>query len=463
MQWLEKNVCVVGLGRSGKAAINLLLQRGANIVAFDDIDTSLPKSEILSYEHRGVIFLNKASEEFPNENLDLDLVVVSPGVAFDHPLVKKLDARGIPIWSELELGWRETQCSSIAITGTNGKTTTTEWISAMLSKNGRQTTTAGNIGFPLCEVADRTQDLDVVTLEVSSFQLERVDEFKPNIALILNLAEDHLDRHQTMENYIRTKARIFEKQGPSDFAIIQWESWQQLQNLKISIPAQVITFSVEESLADLYLDGDLIVSRLPGWPKEILNLDNCILEGKHHVANLMAVFLVGRAMELSIESMVQMGPRLQVGSHRCEMVAESNGVRFYNDSKATNIHALCNGLQAMPQSSFGPKNIWLIAGGQGKGLDFRGAVEELERRVKGVFLVGQTAAEIRDVWEGFVTCKLADNLVLAVAEAGRNAVPGDVVLLSPACASFDMYDSYQHRGDTFRAAVAQWVDTMGGH
>jgi len=262
VQWLEKNVCVVGLGRSGKAAINLLLQRGVNIVAFDDIDASLPKSEILSYEQRGVIFLNKASEEFPDENLELDLVVVSPGVAFDHPLVKKLDARGIPIWSELELGWRETQCSSIAITGTNGKTTTTEWISAMLSKNDRQTIAAGNIGLPLCEVADRTQDLDVVTLEVSSFQLERVDSFKPNVALILNLAEDHLDRHQTMENYIRTKARIFEKQGPSDFAIIQWESWQQLQKLKISIPAQVVTFSVEESLADLYLDGDLIVSRL---------------------------------------------------------------------------------------------------------------------------------------------------------------------------------------------------------
>jgi UDP-N-acetylmuramoylalanine--D-glutamate ligase len=145
------------------------------------------------------------------------------------------------------------------------------------------------------------------------------------------------------------------------------------------------------------------------------------------------------------------------------MIAESNGVRFYNDSKATNTHALRSALQAMPESASGPKNIWLIAGGQSKGLDFRKVVQELERRVKGVFLIGQTAAEIRHAWEGFVTCNLADNLVEAVAEAGRNAVPGDVVLLSPACASFDMFDSYQHRGEMYRGAVAQWVDTMGGN
>ena len=174
----------------------------------------------------------------------------------------------------------------------------------------------------------------------------------------------------------------------------------------------------------------------------------------------MAVLLVGRAMRLPLESMIEIGSRLQAGPHRCEMVAESNGVRFYNDSKATNTHALCSALQAMPESAFGSKNIWLIAGGQGKEFDFRRAVQDLERRVKGVFLIGETAAEIQHDWEGFVTCNLADNLVKAVAEAGRNAVPGDVVLLSPACASFDMFDSYQHRGETYRTTVAQWIDTM---
>jgi len=462
-RWLGKYVCVIGLGRSGKAAVNLLLQRGARVVAYDDCDTPLPKSEISSYEHRGVEFLYGFSEEQSWDKLGFDLVVVSPGVALDNPLVKNLDARGIPIWSELEMGWSEMECPSIAITGTNGKTTTTEWVVAMLLEDGRQTVAAGNIGLPLCEVAGEAQDLDVVTLEVSSFQLERMDKFKPDVALMLNLAEDHLDRHQTMEKYIRAKARIFEMQGPDNIAILQWESWQQLQRLNISIPGQVVTFSVEEAAADLYLDDDLIVSRLSGWPGVILNLKDCILEGKHQAANLMAALLAGRAMRLPLELLIEVGTRLQVGPHRCEMIAESNGVRFYNDSKATNTHALCGALQAMPASEFGPKNIWLIAGGQGKGLDFRGAVQELERRVKGVFLIGQTAAEIRQVWGSFVACNFADNLVEAVTEAGRNAVPGDVVLLSPACASFDVFDSYQHRGEIYRGAVAQWIHTMGGN
>jgi len=458
--WLGKKVCVVGLGRSGQAVISLLLQRGASVVAYDDADTPLPKSEISSYEHRGVEFLYDSSNEQSLENLDFDLVVVSPGIAFDHPLVKHLDTRGIPVWSELELGWRETKCASIAVTGTNGKTTVVEWVDTMLSGSGIQTVAAGNIGLPLSEAVDETQDLDVVVLEVSSFQLERIDKFKPDVAVMLNLAEDHLDRHQTKENYIRTKARIFEMQEPDDNAIIQWESWQQLKQLNISIPGQVVTFSVEESLADLYLDGNFIVSRFPDWPKEVLNLDDCILEGKHQAANLMAVLLSGRAMRLPLESMLETISGIQAGPHRCEMIAESNGVRFYNDSKATNTHALCSALQAMPESPSGSKNIWLIAGGQGKELDFRRAVQDLEKRVKGVFLIGETAAEIRHDWEGFVTCNLADNLVKAVAEAGRNAVPGDVVLLSPACASFDMFDSYQHRGEVYRATVVQWIDTM---
>jgi len=461
-RWLGKNVCVMGLGRSGKATINLLLQRGASVVAFDDSDMSLPKSEISSYERRGVTFIFDSSNEQSLGNMGFDLIVVSPGIAFDHPLVKRLDARGVPIWSELELGWRETKCPSIAVTGTNGKTTTVEWIDTMLSGSGLQTVAVGNIGLPLSEVAKepKTQGLDAVVLEVSSFQLERIDKFKPDVAVMLNLAEDHLDRHRAMENYIRTKARIFEMQEPDDNVVIQWESWQQLKQSNISVAGQIATFSTEESSADLYLDGNLIVSRLPDWPKEVLNLDDCILEGKHQAANLMAVLLVGRAMRLPLESMIEIGSRLQAGPHRCEMVAESNGVRFYNDSKATNTHALCSALQAMPESAFGSKNIWLIAGGQGKEFDFRRAVQDLERRVKGVFLIGETAAEIQHDWEGFVTCNLADNLVKAVAEAGRNAVPGDVVLLSPACASFDMFDSYQHRGETYRTTVAQWIDTM---
>jgi len=456
--WRGQSVCVIGLGASGRAAVDLLLAHGARVIAIDDADTPELRELIEPLQQRGAE-CHLGSPGTLSENFDLS--VISPGVPLENPIVASLRERGIPVWSELELGWRQSGCLAIGITGTNGKTTTTELVTAILGQNQRRTLAAGNIGTPVCAVARQSRELDVLTLEVSSFQLETIDTFRPNIAVLLNLAPDHLDRHGSMENYIRAKARLFENQEPFDRAIIQMDVWRELERLGIDVSAKVITFSATDEAADLYLDRSLLISRLPGWTGPILDLDQCQLKGHHNAENLLAALLVGRAMKLSVEEMIPALRDFQPGPHRCELIVEQSGVKFFNDSKATNVHALCSALRSMPTAGE-PKNIWLIAGGQDKALDFHAAGPEVSRRVKGAFLLGETRADLRAAWGLFTPCYLVGNLLEAVAEAGRNADPGDVVLLSPACASFDMFGSYQHRGESFREVVAAWL-AQDGH
>jgi len=453
----SKRVCVIGLGTSGRAAIDLLLAKGVNVTPVDSAESDELIEYAAAMSERGVechLGNNSVLSDV------FELAVVSPGVPLDQPLIVSLQKHGVPIWSELELGWRESNCLAIAITGTNGKTTTTELVSTMLTQNQRRTMAAGNIGTPLSAVAGRTDELDVVTLEVSSFQLQTIDSFRPNIAVLLNLAPDHLDRHGCMENYIRAKARIFENQEPFDRAIIQWDAWQELQRLGIKISSKIITFSATDETADLYLNRSLMISRLADWPGPILDLEKCELDGRHNAENLLAAILVGRAMKLSLEEMIPSMCDFKSGPHRCELIAEKDGVKYFNDSKATNVHALCSALRTMPNTGE-PRNIWLIAGGQDKKLDFHAAGSDVSQRVKGAYLMGEASEPLRAAWSLFAPCNIVDNLVEAVVEAGRNAVPGDVVLLSPACASFDMFDSYQHRGESFRSAVAGWLATRG--
>jgi UDP-N-acetylmuramoylalanine--D-glutamate ligase len=458
MDWAGKNVCVIGLGRSGVSAAEQLLQQGTTVTAFDNTDTSALQQTAAALTDKGAtcrLGVDEISGAF-------DLAVISPGVRSDLPMVANLRSRGVQIWGELELGWRFTECPAIAITGTNGKTTTTEWIASLLGQAQRRTIAAGNIGTPLCAVVSQTRELDAVTLEVSSFQLETIADFRPAIGVLLNLAPDHLDRHGSMDNYIRAKARLFENQKPIDHAIVQLEALRELEKLDLSPPSKIITFSVTDTAADLHVDRSLIVSRLPGWTRPLLDLDECAIDGLHNAENLMAALAVGYCQKISVDEIKAALSSSHAGPHRCEFVAEIGGVRFVNDSKATNVHALCSALQAMPAGD-SSKNIWLIAGGQDKGLDFLAAGPEIARRVKGSYLLGEAREQIRAGWTHFLPCELVANLVEAVAEARRKAVPGDVVLLSPACASFDQFDSYEHRGREFcQAVVGLNADTRTG-
>jgi UDP-N-acetylmuramoylalanine--D-glutamate ligase len=384
---------------------------------------------------------------------EFDLVVASPGVPWSNPILAEMARRQVEVIGEFELGYEFARCLNIAITGTNGKTTTTEVVARLLSQHHINTRAAGNIGTPVCAVIEETKRLDFLTLEVSSFQLETTKFFRPAIAVLLNLTPDHLDRYASLAEYARAKGRIFLHQQSFDWAIVQSEALAQLRSLRVEIPSKLITFSASNRRADLWLDRGLITSRLPDWEGPLLDMARCRLAGPHHAENLMAALAVGRVLRLPLESMAETLRTHAPAPHRCELVGEVNGVKYVNDSKATNLDALHKALLAAPTARPGEPNVWLIAGGRDKGFEYHDVGPLLSQRVKGAFLIGETREKIRAAWGLFTPCALADSLVEAVHEAARSAVAGDIVLLSPACSSFDQFQNYEHRGEVFRETV----------
>lgn len=446
----NKQVLVIGLGSSGQAACRLLRKRLAQVTAIDQADTAELRSEAERLRALGVRVKLGVSE---SPRRAFDLAVVSPGVPLELPLFQALRRKQVPLIGELELGYQLSYCLNIAITGTNGKTTTTELVTRMLLHNHRKTVAAGNIGLPLCAVAEQSRDLDFLTLEVSSFQLETIQYFRPAIAVLLNITPDHLDRYSSMNDYVCAKARLFSNQQPFDWAIIQSEALAQIRSLDLPVPGKVITFSANNRRADLILDHGLIVSRLPDWTGPLLDMDACQVRGPHNAENLMAALAVGRVLRIPLRQMAEALTSYQPASHRCEQVAELNGVKFVNDSKATNLDALAKALHTMPESKRGQANVLLIAGGKDKGLPYHDIGPLLAQRVKHAYLLGDMREKLRAAWSLFTPCTVVSSLLEAVSKAYENAKSEDVVLLSPACSSFDMFRNYQHRGEEFRRAV----------
>jgi UDP-N-acetylmuramoylalanine--D-glutamate ligase len=449
----NKNILVIGLGLSGVAATELSLSRGATVTALDSANAASLGEQANKLRARGVQVVLGATSLPP---ASFDLAVVSPGVPLDHPLVAEARRREIPLMGELELGYQQSLALNVSITGTNGKTTTTELIERVLTANRLKTIAAGNIGTPLCAIADRARELDFITLEVSSFQLETIQFFRPAVAVLMNITPDHLDRYPGMEDYARAKARIFENQQAFDWAIVQSEALAQLVKLGVEVPSKVITFSAVDQTADLYLDRGLIISRIENWSGPLLDMDDVQLRGPHNAENIMATLAVGRVLHIPLEGMVRAIRGYAPAPHRCEFVAEINGVKFVNDSKATNVDAVRKALLAMPggRNSRAP-NVWLLAGGKDKGFDYHDVGPLLSERVKGAFLFGETREKIRAAWSLFTPCSIMPTLIEAVSAAREMALPGDVILLSPACSSFDQFRNYQHRGEVFRQAVKQ--------
>jgi UDP-N-acetylmuramoylalanine--D-glutamate ligase len=445
-----KQTLVIGLGKSGVAAAGLLHQRGAKVSIVDSANTPQLQAEAENLRARGIEVRLGATQPPAGA---FDLVVVSPGVPWNNPVLCEMGERAVPIIGEFELGYQHSRCLNIAITGTNGKTTTTEMVERLLAARRIKTLAAGNIGTPVCSVIEQTADLDFLTLEVSSFQLETIQYFRPAIGVLLNITPDHMDRYTGMADYALAKARLFSNQQAFDWAIIQSEALAQLQALNANIPSKVITFSANNRRADLHLDRSLILSRLDGWAGPLLNLEHCRVAGPHNAENLMAALAVGRVLRIPLEAMAETLTAFQSGPHRCELVADINGVKFVNDSKATNLDAVRQALLSAPASHPGEPNVWLIAGGRDKAFEYYEIGPLLSQRVKGAYLIGETREKIRAAWSLFTPCTLADSLIEAVSEAARHAAAGDVVLLSPACSSFDQFRNYQHRGEVFREAV----------
>jgi UDP-N-acetylmuramoylalanine--D-glutamate ligase len=277
--------------------------------------------------------------------------------------------------------------------------------------------------------------------------------FRPAVAVLLNLAPDHLDRYATLADYVRANACLFANQQAFDWAIVQREALIQLQSLDLPLPGKVISFSAQDRKADIFMDRGFLVGRIADWSGPLLDMDLCQLRGPHNAENLMAALVVGHVLRVPLEAMVDAAKSYAPGPHRGELVAEIGGVKYINDSKATNVDALRNALLAVPAQRGGEPNIWLIAGGQDKGLDFHDAGPLLSQRVKGAFLLGEARENIRAAWGLFTPCTLVGSLLEAVAAAAKHATPGDVVLLSPACSSFDQFRNYQHRGEVFCQAV----------
>jgi UDP-N-acetylmuramoylalanine--D-glutamate ligase len=436
LRYENQNVAVLGAGLSGTAAALLLRSEGAGVTVLDSAEEkNLLKSTLDNLRAQGVRIISGSAAE--SDATRYDLVVLSPGIDPDSALAQNFSSRQIPITGELELGWRSSGLPAIAITGTNGKTTTTELLAQMLNACGQRTIACGNIGKPLSEVARRQQEFEVLTIEVSSFQLETIQTFRPSIAIWLNFAPDHLDRYRSVAEYRAAKLRIFENQTLEDVAIINAaESLPQ-------ITARKITFSAYTDQADFRLTEGAIVYE----DRPVLRMAETRLRGAHNIENLMATLAAGMVRGLSFEQMVPPLSVYEPQPHRCEFVREVAGASYINDSKATNLDAVEKALRAQT------KPVVLLAGGKDKGFTYESLRSLVKEKVKACVLFGEMAGRIARDWEGAVKCEIANSLADAVERTHRLAQSGDVVLFSPGTSSFDMFKSYADRGDQFRALV----------
>ena len=453
----NQQVLVIGLGRRGRAACELLRTADANVVVVDEADTAELRAEAARLRPLGVE-VNLGASTAPDRQFSLG--VVSPAVPLDSAVVRELVGRNVPVIGEFELGFQKSSCLAIGIAGTNGKGTTGELIEGLLTHNHRRTVLCGHGARPLCSVAAETKLLDFLILQVNSFQLEATRFFRPAVAVLMNLAPDHADRYASHADYVRANARLFANQQAFDWAIVQSEALAQLRSFDLPIPAKTITFSANNRRADIYLDRGLLISRLPDWSWPLLDLERCRLQGAHNAENLMAALAVGHVLRLPLDRMTDVLQAHPAGPHRFERVAEIGGVQYINDSKATNLDALQKALLSAPGAG-GDPNVWLIAGGRDKGREYYDAGPLLSRRVKGAFLLGEAREKLRAAWGLFTPCAPVDSLLEAVTVAARNAVSGDVILLSPACSSFDQFRNYQHRGEVFREAVRKLAASAG--
>ena len=427
MELKGKDVVVLGLGRSGMAAASLLQRDGARVVVRDESMDDQLQERAIRLRRLGVRV--ELGNQF-DHSTHFDLAVLSPGIAPGRPIVREVLTQNTPLLGELELAYRFCLCPVIAVTGTNGKTTTTELIAAMLAGCGQRTTAAGNIGHAFSDAVEASAGLDAVVLEVSSFQLEKIEQFRANVAV--------------------AKSFIFMNQWAEDTAVISAETLGHMQRLGIAIKARLITFSAYNRPADVWLDWfdrETIWCRLPECRGILLKMSETNLRGVHNAENVLATLATGLAMGLPVSRMREAICAYCPQPHRCEFVAEVGGVTYINDSKATNVDAVEKALRSLPGRSV------LIAGGRDKSLDYASLKEVVVEKVKLAVLIGEAQDKMWHAWSKAVPCVRAFSMEEAVRVAASHARRGDTVLLSPACASFDMFENYEHRGAEFKRHV----------
>ena len=427
---MGEHVVVVGLGVTGRAVSRLLVGEGCDVVVIEDRPAP-DVADVAAGLGVSLVALDDAME-------GAALVVPSPGVPAAHPVFEKAAAAGVPVISEIELAWQRAPMPLVAVTGTNGKTTVTTLVAEMLVESGLRAVAAGNIGLPLVEAVAR--DVDVVVAEVSSFQLQHTDGFRPAVAVWLNLAEDHLDWHPTPQHYVAAKARIWANQQDDDLAVVNAEDAAVLAAARASAPGGVETFG---DSGDWRVDGDWLVGPA-GRVIEVSALPRAL---PHDIANSLAAVAAAVGAGARLDACGSVLARFRGLPHRVELVGDAGGVRFYDDSKATTPASVLAAVGGFP-------SVVLVAGGRNKGLDL-GVLRQASSRLRAVVAIGDAAPEVEKAFAGTVPVTVATSMDDAVRLARGVARPGDAVLLSPGCASFDWYESYAERGDDFQRAVRE--------
>lgn len=452
-----KRVTVVGLARSGFAACKVLAERGASVFATDRSPAETLRADLAELLRRGVRI--ETGGHSPAAFREADLIVISPGVDGRLPLLQGARAQGIPVWAEVELAYRLTPARFLAITGTNGKSTTVSLLGAMLEQAGLPVVVAGNIGTALCEVVPALTPDHWVVAELSSFQLEEISTFRPHIAVLLNLDPDHLDRYASLEEYYGAKARIFLNQTVEDVAVLNADDPRVLERGQ-GIRARPLLFSRMRAVGDgaFLLRGRLVVRR-QGRTQAVCEPREIRIQGLHNLENSLAAAAAASAAAAPAAAIAAALRRFPGLPHRLELVAEVNGVRYVNDSKGTNVGAVVKSLEGYAGG------VILIAGGKDKGGTYAPLRPLVQTRVKSLLLLGEARQKIRAALEGACPIEEVPSLQAAVARAAEIGHAGDTVLLSPACASYDMFRDFEQRGEVFRQAVRELVPGGGtrGH
>lgn len=451
MEYNGKKALVCGMARSGIAAAKLLNRLGARVTLQDMKKREEISADVLALEGEGIVLYTGAN---PDEiACAQDLIVLSPGIPCDLPFIAAAENAGIEVISEVELAYSLTPCPITAITGTNGKTTTTTLTGEIMKTAYSGTAVVGNIGVPYSEEVERLTEKDWVVAEISSFQMEKAKEFHPHISAVLNITPDHLNRHKTMDVYIAMKERVFAKQTAEDFCILNHGD-ETCRKMADKTAAKVFFFDSSETLAEgIYLDGDAIEVRWGAINETLIHVDELQILGVHNYENVMAAAAMGICAGIALDTIRTVLKGFAGVAHRIEYVATVDGVDYYNDSKGTNVDASIRAVLAMK------KPIVLIGGGYDKGSSFDEWTKLFPGRVKHLVLIGVTAPKVRASAEkfGFTAISDCETFAEAVDLCREKAEDGDCVLLSPACASWGMFDNYEQRGDMFKEQVRGYL------
>jgi UDP-N-acetylmuramoylalanine--D-glutamate ligase len=446
VEHLNKKVLVVGLGKSGLSVARYLSKQGAQVIV-SELREEAEIDGALLHEAQQLGILLETGEHKEETFLNAEMIIVSPGVPLDIGPLKAADDAGIPILGEMELASWLTDTPLVAVTGTNGKSTATAFLGDLLKAAGLKAFVGGNIGTPLIEYVTDPWRADYAVVEVSSFQLDTMENFSPMISLLLNITPDHLDRYSDYQAYVRSKLSIFKNQGPGQYAILNDDD-QVLSEFKPASGVSVLRYGMERrENRHAFMEGTSIRAHLPGEKEASFGVERLKLPGRHNLENLMGVVLIGLVLNIGTRTMQRTIEQFKGLPNRLEHVRRLRGVDFYNDSKATNVDAALRAVLTFDRP------IVLIAGGRHKGADYLPLVKAAKGRVKKAIFLGEARHILAEAFEGMIPFALAEDMGDAVSQSFTCAEPSDVVLLAPACSSFDMFTDYAHRGRVFREEV----------